>query len=105
VPVAEDLGGRRRYLVDGTPLPSWSWPAHPQLYSGKHKTAGRNVQVARDHDGRPAWISDPADGARHDYRTRTYVIDSRYPMVGDACEARPGGPYLAGHPVSQEIFH
>lgn len=66
VPVAEDLDDRRQYLVDGTLLPCWSWRAHPQLYSGKHKTNGRNIQVACDHDGRLAWSSDPVDGTRHD---------------------------------------
>ena len=24
----------------------WSWKDHPELYSGKHKTTGLNVQVA-----------------------------------------------------------
>jgi Helix-turn-helix of DDE superfamily endonuclease len=32
VPTAEDLDGRRQYLVDGTLLPCWSWAAHPELY-------------------------------------------------------------------------
>jgi hypothetical protein len=40
--------------------------AQQQLYSGKHKTTGLNVQVACDLNGRLAWISDPADGCRHD---------------------------------------
>jgi hypothetical protein len=46
VPTADDLDERCQYLVDGTLLPCWSWAAHPELYSGKHKTTGMNIQVA-----------------------------------------------------------
>jgi DDE superfamily endonuclease len=66
VPVAEDLDPRTQYIVDGTLLPCWSWHGQRQLYSGKHKTTGLNVQVACDLTGRLAWISDPVDGCRHD---------------------------------------
>jgi hypothetical protein len=66
VPVAEDLDPRSQYIVDGSLLPCWSWHGQRQLYSGKHKTTGLNVQVACDLDGRLAWISDPVDGCRHD---------------------------------------
>ena len=66
VPVAEDLGPNRQYIVDGTLLPCWSWESLPGLYSGKHKTTGVNVQVACDLSGRLVWISDPIEGRRHD---------------------------------------
>jgi hypothetical protein len=66
VPVAEDLDARTQYIVDGTLLRCWSWRDHPELYSGKHKTTGLNVQVVCDLYGRLAWISDPVDGCRHD---------------------------------------
>lgn len=66
VPTAENLEKQVQYLVDGTLLPCWSWAACPELYSGKHKTTGMNVQVAATLDGRLAWISDPIDGCRHD---------------------------------------
>jgi len=52
--------------VDGSLLPCWSWASHPELYSGKHKTTGMNVQVVCDLTGRLAWISDPIAGRRHD---------------------------------------
>jgi hypothetical protein len=52
-----------QYIIDGTLLPCWSWAARPELYSGKHKTTGMNVQVACSLAGRLAWISDPVDGA------------------------------------------
>ncbi|WP_219413063.1 aminotransferase class IV, partial [Pseudonocardia nigra] len=42
---------RRQYVVDGTLLPCWSWAGHPEMYSGKHKTTGKNVQVASTLDG------------------------------------------------------
>ena len=46
VPTADEFGQRTQYIVDGTLLPCWSWASHPELYSGKHKTTGMNVQVA-----------------------------------------------------------
>lgn len=66
VPVAEDLDVGTQYIVDGSLLPCWSWHGHRELYSGKRKTTGMNVQVACDLNGRLAWISDPVDGCRHD---------------------------------------
>jgi len=65
-PRADDLDGRTQYIVDGTLLPCWSWASHPELYSGKHKTTGMNVQVACTLSGDFAWISDPIPGSRHD---------------------------------------
>jgi hypothetical protein len=66
-PVAEDLDEKTQYLVDGTLLTCWSWRKHPELYSGKHKTTGLNVQVVADlATGELAWISDPVDGRHHD---------------------------------------
>ena len=66
VPTADDLDERCQYLIDGTLLPCWSWGARPELYSGKHKTTGMNVQVACTLAEKLAWISDPIEGSRHD---------------------------------------
>jgi hypothetical protein len=66
VPTADELDARTQYIVDGSLLPCWSWASHPQLYSGKHKTTGMNVQVPCTLNGDLAWISDPIDGSRHD---------------------------------------
>ena len=66
VPTADELDDRTQYVVDGTLLPCWSWASHPELYSGKHKTTGMNVQVACTLSGSLAWISDPISGSRHD---------------------------------------
>jgi hypothetical protein len=64
VPTADELDGQTQHIVDGTLLPCWAW--HPELYSGKHKTTGMNVQVACTLGGGLAWISDAIDGSRHD---------------------------------------
>lgn len=72
VPTADDLHDKVQYLVDGTLLPCWSWHKHPELYSGKHKTTGLNVQLAATLDGQLAWISDPIDGCHHD----VYCLDA-----------------------------
>jgi hypothetical protein len=66
VPTADELDGQTQYIVDGTLVPCWSWASHPELYSGKHKTTGMNLQVACTLDGELAWISDAVDGRRHD---------------------------------------
>ena len=71
VPTADDLDGKTQYIIDGTLLPCWSWASHPELYSGKHKTTGMNVQVACTLSGTLAWISDPVNGSRHD----SYCMD------------------------------
>ena len=46
VPTVEDLDPTAQLIIDGTLLECWSWKDHPELYSGKHKTTGLNVQVA-----------------------------------------------------------
>lgn len=66
VPTADELDDRTQYVVDGTLLPCWSWRSRPELYSGKHKTTGMNVQVACTLSGELAWISDAINGSRHD---------------------------------------
>ena len=66
VATADELGEDTQYIIDGTLLPCWSWASRPELYSGKHKTTGMNVQVACTIYGKLAWISDPINGARHD---------------------------------------
>lgn len=65
-PTADELDPQSQLIVDGTLLPCWSWASAPGLYSGKHKTTGMNVQVACTLEGEIAWISDPAEGSRHD---------------------------------------
>jgi hypothetical protein len=66
VPTAEDLPRDEQMIVDGTLVSCWSWNNHTELYSGKHRTTGLNVQVVCDLAGRLRWISDPHDGRRHD---------------------------------------
>ena len=66
VPTADELDPDEQYIVDGTLLPCWSWAGHDELWSGKHKTTGMNVQVFCTLYGKPALISDPIAGSRHD---------------------------------------
>jgi hypothetical protein len=80
VPTADELDDSTQYVVDGTLLPCWSWAAHPQLYSGKHKTTGLNVQILGTLDGELVWISDPVDGSRHD----TYCLRESGALTSNA---------------------
>jgi len=66
VPTVEDLDPTAQLIIDGTLLQCWSWKDHPELYSGKHKITGLNVQVACTLSGTLAWVSDPQDGCTHD---------------------------------------
>jgi transposase len=79
VPTAEELPADEQLIVDGTLVPCWSWADHPELYSGKHKTTGLNLQVVCDHSGRLRWISDPVDGCRHD----SAALDASGALNGD----------------------
>jgi len=78
VPTADDLDPDTQYIYDGTLLPCWSWRGHRELYSGKRKTTGKNVQVACNLYGQLAWISDPVDGSRHD----AHCIDESSVLAG-----------------------
>jgi hypothetical protein len=87
VPTADELDEDTQYVIDGTLLPCWSWAAHRELYSGKHKTTGLNVQVVCTITGCLSWISDPVDGCRHDSHcmSESGVIQTLNPAnwVGD----------------------
>lgn len=65
VPVAEDLSPDEQYIVDGTLIPCWWWADRPELYSGKHKTTGANLQVVCDLEGTLRYVSNALDGCRH----------------------------------------
>ncbi|OLO59404.1 transposase [Actinomyces oris] len=77
VPTVEDLDPTAQLIIDGTLLECWSWKDHPELYSGKHKTTGLNVQVACTLSGTLAWVSDPQDGCTHDAKAlrRSGLLD------------------------------
>ena len=80
VPTADDLDPDAQYILDGTLLPCWSWDGHKELYSGKHKTTGMNLQVACTIYGKLAWISDPVNGSRLLHRWkffRTFFLPMR----------------------------
>jgi len=66
VPAADELDAESQYIIDGTLLPCWSWKDCKELYSGKHKTTGMNVQVACTIYGKLSWVSDPITGNHHD---------------------------------------
>lgn len=58
-------------LIDGT-LVRESWrKGNREVYSGKHRAAGRNVQVVTDETGRILYASTPQLGRTHDRRAVT----------------------------------
>jgi hypothetical protein len=67
VPDPKDVIGVGSALVDGTICPSWDWSAIPDLFSGKARYPGFNVQIAADPGGRLAAVGmQMVHGARHD---------------------------------------
>jgi len=103
VPVAEDLDLRQQYIVDGSLLPCWSWADHPELYSGKHKTTGLNVQVVCDLAGRLAWVSDPVNGSTHDITAlrASGALDAEFTDPWIADKGYLGSPTI--HPIRKPI--
>lgn len=71
VPDAATALGKEQVLIDGTLLPCWSFTEAPELWSGKHKTTGHNVQVATAVDGTVVAVSDPYPGSWHDMHSYT----------------------------------
>ena len=63
---AEEVPQGCDYVVDGTLFPCWSWRNHRELWSGKHKATGMNVQILVLPDGGLVWASDPYPGSMHD---------------------------------------
>ena len=66
VPVVEDLDPTARLVVDGMLLPCWSWKDRPDLYPGRHKATGLDIQVACTLTGRLTRVLDPLPGRVHD---------------------------------------
>ncbi len=87
VPTVDDLDPEVQFIVDGTLLPCWSWAEHPDLWSGKHRTTGVNVQVATTCSGDLAWVSDPLPGCTHDAKAlrESGFLDANEPVehIGD----------------------
>ena len=63
---AEEVPEGCDYVLGGTLFPCWSWRNHRELWSGKHKTTGMNVQILVLPGGRLVWASDPYPGSVHD---------------------------------------
>jgi hypothetical protein len=64
---AQVVGRYGTPLADGTVCPTWDWKAVPDLYSGKARYTGMNVQIACNLNGDVAAIGPvPVPGARHD---------------------------------------
>jgi hypothetical protein len=53
-------------LVDGTLALTWDWRDRDDLYSGKHRDTGFNLQIAATLDGRLLAVGEPVPGIRHD---------------------------------------
>ena len=53
--------------MDGTPAPTWDWAVKGrQLFSGKHRDTGFNLQIAATLDGRLLSVAAPLPGSWHD---------------------------------------
>jgi hypothetical protein len=76
-------------LVDGTLIPTFNWRHRSDLYSGKHKRHGVNVQALTDIHGRIVWTSAAFPGSHHDawcfdHAALTKMIGSSGECLGDS---------------------
>jgi hypothetical protein len=66
VPDPAEAAGANTVLIDGTLARTWDWACRDDLYSGKHRDTGFNLQIAATLDGRLLAVGTPIPGARHD---------------------------------------
>ena len=66
LPEPADLDLRLYGVINGTLVPCYLWANKPELYNGKHKTTGHNLQVITDQSGNIVFISKPYVGSVHD---------------------------------------
>jgi hypothetical protein len=76
-------------LVDGTLMTVFNWRHRNDLFSGKHRRYGINVQVIADLHGRVLGVSRGFPGSWHDMRCFTeaglgYLADAAGTAVGDS---------------------
>lgn len=79
VPTVEDLDPTRQLTVDGNLLECWSWADHPEIYSGRHKTTGLNVQVVCTQTGTLGWVSPPRTGESETPKSCATLSCSTFP--------------------------
>ena len=65
-PEPADLDPRFHGVIDGTPVMCYLWVDKPELYNGKHRTTGHNLQVITNQSGNIVFISKPYVGRVHD---------------------------------------
>lgn len=68
--LAESVKGKV-CLVDGTLITTFNWHHRQDLFSGKHRKYGMNVQVIADLHGRVIGVSQGFPGSWHDMRCYT----------------------------------
>ena len=66
VPVPAEIAGSSTVVIDGTLAPTSEWQHREDLYSGKHKRCGFNLQVACLLDGTLVGVGTAIYGAHHD---------------------------------------
>lgn len=63
---AQQAAAGQVLLVDGTLTPCWSYHDQRQLWNGKHKTTGFNIQLVADLLGNTLYVADPLPGKTAD---------------------------------------
>ena len=66
LPEPADLDLRLYGVINGPLVPCYLWADSPELYNGKHKTTGHNLQVITDQSGNIVFISKPYVDSVHD---------------------------------------
>jgi hypothetical protein len=111
--IAQRVADRARYgavLLDGLIAPTGERRDRSDLFTGKHRVCGMNVQVIADLDGRVIDTGVPIGGSRHDSvafdasgladRWATHLADGGPGMLADkGYQAADPPPRTASHPA------
>jgi hypothetical protein len=76
-------------LVDGTLITTFNWHHRKDLFSGKHRKYGMNVQVLADLHGRVIGVSHGFPGSWHDMRCYT---EAGWATITEAAGTHSGTP-------------
>jgi hypothetical protein len=88
----------RIVLADGTLAPVWSRRGHRELFSGKHRRTGFNLQPVTDAHGRPITVRGPLPGCAHNLRAlRESAARERSAPTADRRGLRPRRPRVSRH--------
>ena len=101
--LAESVKGKV-CLVDGTLVTVFNWRHRNDLFSGKHRQYGMNVQVVADLHGQVLSVSRGFPGSWHDMHSRSACRSRKASIPARGCRVLdPGGMHDAAAPSDHPV--